>query len=130
MRLTVFFCFLLMCFTVCADAVPEKKVVPQDVMVWNRVIMDMVSKIEEDLAMWCKERISNHCPISNISTFLSLDRSMIFYGLNFKNIDDVSVIYIIDAHDQNSIVGKAWVSDFNHPIRKRLPFTAINDGNI
>jgi hypothetical protein len=119
-----------MCFAVYAEAVPEREVVPQDVMVWNRVNMDMVSKMEDDLAMWCKERISNHCPISNISTFLSLDRSMIFYGIGFRNIDDVSVIYIIDTGDQGSIAGKAWVSDFNHPIRRRLPFNAIKEGNI
>jgi hypothetical protein len=115
----------LICAPVSAKASAEIEIIPQDVMVWNNSNYDVITKIQIDLASICVEKLRADCRINNISTFINLTRDKIFYLIDFKYIDDVRIIYVVNVDDQNNIVGKAWVSDWSLPILRRLPCIAV-----
>lgn len=127
MRYLYGFIVLLVFSTATSAEIQEIKIEPQDVMVWNSVDPDVLGIISADMERWCKKDDMGPCPINSVSTFLSVNRSHVFYLVDMKYIDDVAVVYVLDSEVPAKFAGKSWVSTWEPVILKRLPFVPIPD---
>ena len=69
MRYLYGFIALLCCPFAFASEIPEVKIEPQDVMVWNNVDSDVLGTISADIDIWRKKKGMGSCQINYVSTF-------------------------------------------------------------
>ncbi len=111
-------------FTPLASAASiEEVVIPsQDVMIWNNVELSTLEVVKNDLNLWCNKTHTNHCTGFGLSTYLSADRSIIYYEFGLSGVDDILAIYSVSSTEKNSILGKSWVSTWKYPFINIKPF--------
>jgi hypothetical protein len=125
-RKVLVFLVLWTCINVSASEIPEVLIERQDVIVWNDVNFDALLNIAEDLKGWCKEKEVDSCVISDVSSFISLDRTKIFYHVSIKYTDDWEAVYVLSSENQQNILSKSRVSTWNIPFIKKLPFKPMS----
>jgi len=106
-----FFAIFFFVSTANASEVRESKITPQDVMTWNNVNLVILAQISEDLKIWCNLKFEIHCEGVNAKTFLSIDRSTVFYQFNLDGVDDIVAVY----SEKNGVIEKSWVSEWEYP---------------
>ncbi len=114
---TLLFC--LACLSLKVYAVDEKNISPQQVDIWNHITLSTLNEIEKDLASWSREAHNGEYPSYDVRTYISSDKSTIFYEFSLVGIEDIYAIYSVSSEDGVSVISKCWVSAFNNPLLKR-----------
>ena len=113
---------LIASFPVRGEEIKEVVIPQQEVIEWNNVDLKTLDTVRKDLSNSCKKKINTDCSGESLSTFLSTDRSVIYYKFQLESVD-VFVVYSVSAEKDSKKIGKSWVSAWQDPFLKILPFT-------
>lgn len=115
---------LMMNVIASADETVEVIIPEQEVMVWNNVDYATLKMLTADLSLWCKKKYKHNCGWHDVSTYLSVDRSTIYYEFQLNSVDDETAVYVVpSSSSENRKYKKSWVSSWKYPFNKKLPFS-------
>ena len=116
MKYFIYCVLYLVCQFSYASEIPEVTIEKQEVISWNHVQLSALDTARKDLADWCHNEYKNNCVGFGVKTYISVDKSTLFYEFSLTGVDGVFAIYLVKLDKERTLYGKSWVSAWEHSL--------------